>query len=66
MTIVKAILRNYCDNYLYEYLIQRKEQASFTKENQLEHDGYLAKLHKLKNDCSLGDNAKIALDAFEV
>ncbi|SRR6266540_2262648 len=64
--VTKDILRCGCENYLYEYLILRKEQASFTKNIQLEHDGYLANLHNFKNDSELGENAKIALNAFEV
>ncbi|CAG8693147.1 4129_t:CDS:2, partial [Funneliformis caledonium] len=63
--VVKYILRSGCKNYLYEYLLQRKEQASFTKDIQLKYDGYLVKLFNFKNDCKLRKNAKIALDAFE-
>ncbi|CAG8791522.1 9053_t:CDS:2, partial [Cetraspora pellucida] len=63
--IVKTVLRNECDNYLYEYLIQREEQASFTEDMRSEHDGYIAELRKLINDSELGDKAKIAWDTFE-
>ncbi|CAG8442569.1 1957_t:CDS:10 [Funneliformis caledonium] len=37
--VVEAIFRNKCDNYLYEYLIKRKDQTSFTKDAQAEYDG---------------------------
>ncbi|CAG8507247.1 7971_t:CDS:1, partial [Scutellospora calospora] len=64
-TIIKTILRNECDNYLYEYLILREEQTSFTEEIRPEHDGYLAELRKFKNDPELGNKVKIAWDSFE-
>ncbi|GES85098.1 hypothetical protein GLOIN_2v1837963 [Rhizophagus clarus] len=64
--VVKDILRSSCKNYLYEYLLQRREQASFTKDIQLEHDGYLAKLHNLENDREFEGNVKIALNGFEM
>ncbi|CAG8613909.1 8859_t:CDS:1, partial [Funneliformis caledonium] len=35
--IAKAVFRSKCDNYLYEYLIQRREQASFVKEIQVKN-----------------------------
>lgn len=51
-------------NYLYEYLLQREKQASFTENIQAEHD-YLAELRKLNNDPELKDKAMIAWDEFE-
>ncbi|CAG8465483.1 23235_t:CDS:2 [Racocetra persica] len=62
---IKAVLRSECDNYLYEYLNLRVEQASFTKEIQAEHSSYYVLLHRLENDRELEFNAKSALDAFE-
>ena len=64
--IAKAVFRSKRDNYLYEYLIQRRKQASFVKEIQVENSSYCASLHKLKKDHELGINVKSALDAFEV
>ncbi|CAG8570243.1 908_t:CDS:10, partial [Cetraspora pellucida] len=61
--IIKTILKNECDSYLYEYLIRREEQTSFTEEIRLEYDGYLAELHKFKNDPELGDKMKITWDS---
>ena len=64
--VAKAVLRSECDNYFYEYLIRRREQASFVKEIQIENSCYCTTLLNLKNDHELGVNAKSALDAFEV
>ena len=64
--VARAVFKSKCDNYLYEYLIQRREQASFVKEIQVENSCYCATLLNLKNDHELGVNAKSALDAFEV
>ncbi|CAG8734907.1 10099_t:CDS:2 [Funneliformis mosseae] len=63
--IVRAILNNNSDNYLYDYLTRREEQSSITEDCQLEHDGYLATLQKIVN---YEANAKIAVvtDKFEV
>ncbi|CAG8594187.1 13460_t:CDS:2, partial [Ambispora gerdemannii] len=63
--IVRAILNNNSDNYLYDYLTRREEQSSFTEDCRLEHDGYLATLQKIVNHEA---NAKIAVvtDKFEV
>ncbi|CAG8720124.1 2371_t:CDS:2, partial [Funneliformis caledonium] len=62
--IVRAILNNNSDNYLYDYLTRREEQSSFTEDCRLEHDGYLATLQKIVN---YEANAKIAVitDKFE-
>jgi len=40
--IAKAVFRSKRDNYLYEYLIQRRKQASFVKEIQVENSSYCA------------------------
>jgi hypothetical protein len=64
--VAKAVLRSECDNYFYEYLIRRREQASFVKEIQIENSCYCITLLNLKNDHELGVNAKSALDTFEV
>ncbi|RGB35449.1 hypothetical protein C1646_759366 [Rhizophagus diaphanus] len=64
--VARVVFRNICDNYLYEYLIKRREQASFVKEVQVENSSYCATLHKLKNEHELKVNVKSALDAFEV
>ncbi|RHZ75001.1 hypothetical protein Glove_218g42 [Diversispora epigaea] len=63
--VIKAILRNECDNYLHEFLILRREQASFVKEIQAEHSSYYVLLLSLKNDRELEVNVKNALDTFE-
>ncbi|CAG8480126.1 2246_t:CDS:2 [Ambispora gerdemannii] len=44
---------------------ERREQASFVKEIQVENSSYCATLHKLKSDHELGVNVQSALDAFE-
>ena len=64
--VAKAVFRSKRDNYLYEYLIQRREQASFVKEIQVKNSSYCASLHKLKKDHEFRVNVKSALDAFEV
>lgn len=61
--LIQAILTYRPDNYLYKYLTWREEQASFTEDCHLEHEGYLASLQKIKNDET---NAKIAMDKFKV
>ncbi|CAB5376703.1 unnamed protein product [Rhizophagus irregularis] len=62
----RVVFRNICDNYLYKYLIKRREQAFFVKEVQVENSSYCATLHELKNEYELEVNVKSALDAFEV
>ncbi|GBB87107.1 hypothetical protein RclHR1_18300009 [Rhizophagus clarus] len=62
-TAVEIILRKNCNNFLHEYLLQRKKDASFIESSQAEHDGYVAELeeqHRLNVQ-----NAEFALNAFE-
>ncbi|CAG8540285.1 21315_t:CDS:2 [Dentiscutata erythropus] len=59
---VKAVLESECTNYLYEYLILRKEQASFIENSQTEHAKYFAELTRQQN---FNERAQLALNAFE-
>ncbi|RHZ50097.1 hypothetical protein Glove_505g39 [Diversispora epigaea] len=63
--VIKAILKNECDNYLHEFLILWKEHASFVKEIQTERSSYYVLLLSLKNDRELEVNVKNAPDTFE-
>ncbi|CAG8664513.1 6834_t:CDS:2, partial [Racocetra fulgida] len=59
---VKAVLKSECNNYLYEYLILRREQDSFIETSQSEHARYLAELTEQQN---FNERAQLALNAFE-
>ncbi|CAG8700828.1 2324_t:CDS:2, partial [Cetraspora pellucida] len=60
---VKAVLKSECNNYLYEYLILRREQDSFIETSQSEHARYLAELTEQQN---FNERAQLALNAFEL
>ncbi|RUS22916.1 hypothetical protein BC937DRAFT_95019 [Endogone sp. FLAS-F59071] len=58
--LIQAILLHKTNNYLYEYLTQREEQASFTEDCQTEHNSYSSTLRSYKNHPLLNATAKIA------
>ncbi|CAG8708995.1 10340_t:CDS:10, partial [Funneliformis mosseae] len=63
-TTTEKILRKSCNNFLHEYLLQRKNDASFVENSQTEHSWYLA---ELKEQRRLNvQSAEIAFNTFEV
>ncbi len=63
-TTTEKILGKSCNNFLHEYLLQRKNDASFVENSQTEHSWYLA---ELKEQRRLNvQSAEIAFNAFEV
>ncbi|RIB19769.1 hypothetical protein C2G38_2244965, partial [Gigaspora rosea] len=61
--VVKDIFRKEYNNYLYEYLIQRREQTSFIENSQSEHAKYFAELTEQQDS---NKHAQLALIAFEI